>query len=135
MPGELPFELGVPGPIRDRLVQAVQDARKIATSALLAQYEAEGEPLPVAGERRVLVDSAERPVGEVVLTEVTVIRLGDADDRLAIDEGEGFTSATEWRAAHEAFWREYALPDLPRDFALDDDSKVVVERFRLTDAE
>lgn len=119
--------------MRDRLVRAVQRGEKVATSALLAEYEADGEPLPVAGERRVLVDSADRPVGVIVLSDVSVIRLGDADDRLAIDEGEGFTSAAQWRAAHESFWREYVLTDLPRDFVLDDDTKVVVERFRLAD--
>ena len=125
------FELGEPGPMREQLVQAVLMGQKTATSALLAQYEADHEPLPVVGEERVMIDSAGEPAGHIVLTDVFVIRLGEADDQLARDEGEGFRDAVEWRAAHEAFWRTFVLPELPDGLRLDDDTKVVVERFRL----
>ena len=43
--------------------------------------------------------------------------------RLALDEGEGFRSVAEWREAHEEFWRR----------TVDDDTQVVVERFRLVE--
>jgi uncharacterized protein YhfF len=131
VPEDATFELGAPGPLRDSLVSAVLRGEKVATSGLLAHYEADGEPLPVVGERRVLVDSVEQPVGEIVITEVAVIRLGDADHQLALEEGEGFRSVADWRAAHESFWHHYALPELPTDFLLDDNSRVVVVRFRL----
>jgi uncharacterized protein YhfF len=125
------FELGEPGPMRDRLVGAVLAGKKTATSSLLAQYEIDGEALPVVGDHRALIDSAGNAVGRIVLTEVSVIRLGDANDDLARDEGEGFRSASDWRLAHEAFWEDYVLPDLPDQLSLDDDTKVVVERFKL----
>src|SRR5205823_712878 len=53
------FELGAPGPMRDRLVAAVLSGRKTASSSLLADWQREGEPLAVAGQQRVVVDSAE----------------------------------------------------------------------------
>lgn len=53
-------DLGMPGPMRDRLVSAVLAGEKVATSSLLAQYEDEGEPLPMAGERRAMIGSSGR---------------------------------------------------------------------------
>jgi ASCH domain-containing protein len=91
MPEEV-LGLGEPGRRRDRLVAAVLSGEKTATSSLLAQNEVDSEPLPVAGEERVVTGSAGKAVGRIVLTDVAVIRLGDADDGLAHDEGEGFAS-------------------------------------------
>jgi uncharacterized protein YhfF len=67
MSGEQLFELGAPGPLRDRLVAAVLAGEKVATSSLRLQYDDEGEPLPTAGERRVLV--------EVVVERFRVVRV------------------------------------------------------------
>lgn len=52
---------------------------KVATCALLVQYEDEGEPLPRPGERRLMVDSSARPVATIEVRDVRVLRLGDAD--------------------------------------------------------
>jgi uncharacterized protein YhfF len=131
MSSEELFELGAPGPLRDRLVSAVLAGKKVATSSLRLQYDDEGEPLPTAGERRVLVDSSGAGVAVVELLEVRVIRLGDADHRLALDEWEGFRSVAEWRAAHETFWKDEVLPAARGGCTLDDDTEVVVERFRV----
>ncbi|MBV9804603.1 MAG: ASCH domain-containing protein [Solirubrobacterales bacterium] len=128
------FELGAPGPLRDRLVAAALAGEKIATSSLLAQYEDEGESLPMPGQHWAMVDSAGEEVAVVETLEVSVIRLGDADERLARDEGEGFRSVAEWREAHEGFWRREVLPELRRPPVLDDDTEVVVERFRVLGA-
>ena len=74
----------------------------------------------------------ERPVALIETIESRVVRLADVDDRHAIDEGEGYRNAVEFRVAHEAFWNGY-LDDLRRqvrpDFAIDDDTLVVLERF------
>jgi uncharacterized protein YhfF len=57
---ELPaFEFAFPGPLRDRLVAAVLDGSKTTTSGLLQDYEIDGEPLPVAGSRAAVIDSAD----------------------------------------------------------------------------
>jgi uncharacterized protein YhfF len=125
----LPFELGMPGPQRDRLIAQVLSGEKTATSSLLAQYH--DEPLPVAGVRQAMVNSDNVPVATVEILEVKLMRLGDADDQLAHDEGEGFADAAAWRDAHEHFWRTHIISDLPTPLTLDDDTQVVVERFRV----
>jgi uncharacterized protein YhfF len=122
-----------PGPERDRLVAAVLRGEKTATSSLLAEWLLDDQELPVAGERREVLDSEDNPVAVIETTAVDVIRLGDVDLNLAREEGEGFRSVAEWRDAHEGFWADEVIPRLPRSMAgsLSDDAKVVVVRFRL----
>ncbi|QES50893.1 RNA-binding protein [Streptomyces venezuelae] len=131
-----PYLLGFPGPLRDQLVEAVLTGRKTTTTGLLAGYEAEREPLPAAGERYALVDSAERPVAVLEITRVRVVRLAEVDLTHAQDEGEGYASVAEWRASHEDFWHgaesRAALGDPA--YAVDDDTRVVLERFRVVRA-
>jgi uncharacterized protein YhfF len=51
-----------------------------------------------------------------------------------VDEGEGFTTLTEWRVAHEAYWdSEEVRAGLPPGFRLDDATEVVLEGFRVVD--
>jgi uncharacterized protein YhfF len=128
------MDLGTPGPMRDALVASVLRGEKTPTSSLLAQYEDAGEPLPRLGCQE-LIDSEEQPVAWVEIVAVDVIRLGDVDLQLALDEGEGFESVAKWRAAHERFWAEEVRPGLrdPTALHLDDDTRVVVERFRLAE--
>jgi uncharacterized protein YhfF/isopentenyldiphosphate isomerase len=123
------FELAFPGPLRDRLVAAVLSGAKTATTGLLEDYSREGEPLPVAGERSVVVDSAGLPVAVVETTEVRVVPLGEVDLAYVRDEGEGDDSVASWRAAHERFWRSAASGPLP----VDDRTNVVAQRFRLVE--
>ncbi|MCX5408294.1 ASCH domain-containing protein [Streptomyces sp. NBC_00335] len=128
-----PIEFAFPGPLRDLLVAAVLSGAKTTTTGVLADYEAAGDPLPVAGEMMVIVDSAERPVGVLEVTDVQVLRLADVGLRHALDEGEGFTSVAEWRSGHEEFWHGPQMREAIGDphFTVDDDTPVVAERFRL----
>jgi uncharacterized protein YhfF len=128
------LELGTPGPMRDALVAAVLEGEKTATTSLLMQYEDSGEVLPDVGAMCVMVGSDQEPVAVVEIVDVEVIRLRDADVQLALDEGEGFRSVAEWRAAHERFWTDVVLPDLRNQGAtrVDDETRVVVERFRVS---
>ncbi|AZM88417.1 MULTISPECIES: ASCH domain-containing protein [Streptomyces] len=128
-----PFELGFPGELRDRLVAAVLSGAKTTTTALLEQYRAADEALPRPGERRALVDSDERPLAVVEVTDVRVLRLAEVDLRHALDEGEGYASVAEWRSAHEGFWHgEPSRAELGDPaFTVDDDTLVVTERFRV----
>ncbi|GAA0735682.1 ASCH domain-containing protein [Dactylosporangium roseum] len=136
MADDLPvFEFAFPGPLRDQLVAAVLDGSKTTTTGLLQDYEIDGEPLPVVGTRAAVVDSADRTVAVIELTEVRVLRLGDVDVDHARGEGEGHDSVAAWRAGHEDFWHG---PDyrgwLGRpDFTADDDTPAVLLRFRLVD--
>ena len=124
-----------PGRIRDELTALALAGRKTTTTGLLVEIELDGEGVPAPGDRQVLVDSDERPVAIIETVACPVIRLADVDDRHAIDEGEGYANAAEFRVAHERFWNGYldairtGLGDPA--FALTDDTLVVLERFRI----
>jgi uncharacterized protein YhfF len=64
-----------------------------------------------------------------------VLRLAEADVELARDEGEGFGTVGEWRSGHERFWNDEVLPTLANAEGrrVDDDTLIVVQRFRLVD--
>jgi uncharacterized protein YhfF len=123
---------GFPGPQRDRLVAAVLRGEKTATSSLRLEYQDEDE-LPRPGMRCVVVDSDERPVAVIQTNEVRVVRVGDVDERFAIDEGEGFRSVANWRAAHERFWSSDAYRKEVGAVTIDDDTLVVCECFTLVE--
>jgi uncharacterized protein YhfF len=126
-----------PGPLRDKLTGLALAGAKTATAGLLREYEADGSALPEVGERSLLVDSEEKPVALVETLDVRVVRLVDVDDRHAIDEGEGYANAAEFRVSHEQYWNGHLdklreqLGDA--EFALADDTFVVLERFRVVE--
>jgi uncharacterized protein YhfF len=127
------MEFAFPGPLRDLLVAATLDGTKTTTSGLVADFEHDGSPLPEAGLRQAVVDSAGNRVAVIETTAVRVVRLADVDLAHAVGEGEGYTSAAEWRAGHEQFWHS---PEMRRamddpEFTVDDDTLVVAVTFRL----
>jgi uncharacterized protein YhfF len=92
-----PMQLGHPRTeLRRQLVAAVLAGEKTATAGLLAEYEAEGEPLPDVGRRFLLLDYDDEPVAVVETVELRVVRAGEVDLSFARDEGEGFDSVEEW---------------------------------------
>lgn len=128
-------EFGFPGPLRDRLVAGILDGSKTSTTALLADYEVDGEPLPGPGDRSVVVDSAERPVAVIELTEIRVVTLGDVDLQHVIDEGEGDRTIEAWRAGHEEFWSSPGMLAALGDpgFGVNEQTLLVLERFVLVE--
>jgi uncharacterized protein YhfF len=122
------------GGLGDRLLRAVLDGEKTATSSLAVEYLS-GEPLPKVGERLELVDHDGRRCGMVETTRVRIIPLDQVGDDVAHDEGEGFADATAWRRAHEAFWKETAAVIRAEagdpGWSLRSAEPVVVEWFRL----
>lgn len=126
-------EFAFPGPLRDQLVAAILDGSKTSTTGLAVEYERDGEPLPEAGQRSVVVDSDDRPVAVIEVTGVRVVPLARVDLAHAVDEGEGYTSVAEWRAGHERFWHSAEMRAALDDpgFAVDDETQAVLERFRL----
>lgn len=129
-------EFGFPGALRDKLVAAILSGEKTATASLRAEYRPEGEDeLPRVGERAVVVDSDQRPVAVIETTELRVLPVREVDDPFARDEGEGFRSAADWREAHERFWGPTPEREAAGEpaWAIDDDTLVVAERFRLVE--
>lgn len=126
-----------PGQLRDELTVLALAGTKTTTASLLVEFEVEGATVAPPGTREILLDSDERPVAVVEIVESRVARLADVDDRHAIDEGEGYANAIEFRVAHERFWNGY-IDDLRASlgdsgFALDDETLVVLERFRIVE--
>ena len=128
-------EFGFPGPLRDRLVAAVLAGEKTSTTGLHEEYLREGTRVGAVGDRELVVDSDGRGVAVLETTEIEVKRMGDVDLAFAIDEGEGFESLEDWRAAHVRF---FTSPEMvahlgePR-VAIDDDTLVVCQRFRVVE--
>ncbi len=126
-----------PGRVRDWLTGLALAGTKTTTAGLLVEFELDGDTVPEPGERSALLDSGGRPVAVVETVACHVVRLADVDDQHAIDEGEGYANAAEFRDAHVRFWNGYI--DQIRDrlgdasFALTDDTQVVAERFRVVE--
>ena len=119
-----PMELGYARTdLRRRLVDAVLRGEKTATAGLRSDYGT-NDRLPEAGDRSLLLGWDDEPVGVVETAEVRFIRAGDVDLQFARDEGEGFDTVADWRAAHERFWAGQEITD---------DTLVVAERFRLVE--
>lgn len=133
---ELPVsEFAFPGPLRDRLVNAILDGRKVTTTSLVLEYEILSEPLPCEGQRSMVVDSINQPVCVIETVEVRVVPLGEVSIGHVKDEGEGHSTLSDWRAAHEAFWSSQQMIESlgGLTLSLDDATLVVLERFRVTE--
>jgi uncharacterized protein YhfF len=126
-------ELAFPGLLCDQVVAAILAGERTTTTALVADYEHENDPLPGTGLCQVVVDSAGRGVAVIETTAVRVIHLADVDLDHALGEGEGFTSVAQWRAGHEQFWHSAEIRQALGDpaFMVGDDTLVVVQEFRL----
>ena len=94
------FAFGLDAETADELAALVLAGRKRATTSLLAEYEAEGQPPPSAGDRSVILDGAGDPVCVIETTRVDVRRFDDVDAEFAWVEGEGDRSLGHWREVH-----------------------------------
>ena len=80
--------LGTPGASRDRLNELVLAGRKVATAGLYEiEYVGEDEPVETVGERLVLLDSAEAPIGLVEVTRVETYPFLEVPWEFAAAEG------------------------------------------------
>ena len=134
LPSELRVaEFAFPGPLRDQLVDAIVTGAKTTTTGLIADYQQAGDPLPIPGQREIVVDSEGQPVTVIQTVAVRVIRLADVDLAHALGEGEGYTSVAQWRAGHEEFWHSEQLREALADpeFTVNDDTQVVAVEFRV----
>jgi uncharacterized protein YhfF len=131
------FGFAEPGPLRDELTAALLSGAKTSTTSLLAEYQIDGSPMPVVGERWLVYDSEQRPVAIIETASWHLATIGTVDDAFAVDEGEGYRDANDWRDAHVRYWTRL-LEEIRRGlgdpaFDLTDDTPVVCERFRLVE--
>ena len=124
MSGHPPFGLAYPRTeLRRQLVAAVLAGEKTATSGLAGDWAAEGEAVPVAGDRFALEGFDEEPVAVIEVTEARVVPAADVDLQFARDEGEGFETVEDWRVAHERFFERPIGPE----------TEIVAIRFRVVE--
>lgn len=128
-------EFGFPGPMRDALVASILRGEKTSTTELHEEHRRKGTPVDEVGARALLVDSQGRGVAVIETTAVAIKPMGAVDLAFAIDEGEGFKTVGEWKAAHRAFFTcpemKAFLGDPP--FTVDDRTLVVCYRFRVVE--
>lgn len=126
-------EFAFPGPLRDTLVSAILSGSKTTTTSLVLEYQIEEEDLPSVGARQAVIDSSGVLVAVIETVAVEQVQLRHVPLRHAIDEGEGQRTVEQWRVDHEAFWHSREMRESLQDatFTVDDDTFVVLERFRL----
>lgn len=132
------LELVPPGPLRDTLVDAVVRGVKTATSRLAVLEELDGVRPEPPGTLMRLVDSTEGTAAIVSITEVQELALCEVDDEIARAEGDWLDDAVQWRHAHERYWSRF-VDEIRRrtgrpEWRLEDETRVVVRRFTVTDA-
>ncbi|WP_043641047.1 ASCH domain-containing protein [Nonomuraea candida] len=119
------LELGTPGRVRTELTDLTLSGAKRATAGLLPlDYEAEGEEVEHVGERLVLVDDSNSPVAQVEITRVELTPFAEVTWEFAEAEGEGYSSAEDWRETHRRYWAGAG-------YEVDDTTTVVCLWYRL----
>jgi len=100
---------------------------------LLVEYAVEDDPLPFVGGRQTVIDSSGTPVGVIETVQVEQVQLHRVPLAHAVDEGEGHDTVAQWRTDHERFWQGDEMREYLQDptFRVDDQTVVVLERFRL----
>ncbi|MCS4535681.1 ASCH domain-containing protein [Corynebacterium sp. HS2168-gen11] len=122
-------EFAFPGPLRDALVSAILNGTKTITSCLLSEYPSDDDPTEQIGGYETVVDSSDAIVCVIRTTDIRICRLADVDDAHAIAEGEGYTTAAQWRVEHEQFWNSDAYRNFYGALELHDDTLVVLQEF------
>ncbi len=112
----------------DELLALVTDGPKRATAELVAQYEADGDPVPSVGDHWVVADGAGVPTVVLRTTEIRRGPLTSVDDAFAWDEGEDDRTRDSWLREHRRYFRR-SCERLGLDPERVDDLEVVFERF------
>lgn len=97
-----------------KLVALICSGRKTATCSALRDFEAEGEPLPKAGNIEIVLNWDGSPAAVVRMVEVFQCAFEDVTEGFALAEGED-DSLAGWQAGHRAFFERNGgwSPDLP----------------------
>jgi uncharacterized protein YhfF len=114
--------------LADELLGLVLAGTKRATAGLVADFAADGEPLPRIGGHWVVCDGAGVPRCVLRSVDLRLGPLDSVDDAFAWDEGEGDRSRASWLEGHERYFRR---TQAARGEEWSDDLEVVFERFRV----
>lgn len=128
LPPEEPVvdHFGDSAPLADALLDLVLHGPKRATASLVADFVAEGEPLPRIGSHWVACDGSGTPRAVLRSTELRVGTIETVDDAFARDEGEDDRTRESWLREHRRYWTRVCAA---RGEELTDAHEVVFERF------
>lgn len=110
--------------VATELALLVRDGPKRATTSLLADWEEEGEPLPIPGAHSIVLDGAGEAVCIIRTTSVETRPFGAVDEAFAFDEGEGDRTLASWRQAHLSYFAAVGT-------IVTEDTIMVLERFEV----
>lgn len=98
LPEQVPdaWAFGATSEQADELLGLVLAGTKTGTASSLWDYEAEGEPLPTAGDLSILQDGRGEPRAVIRSTDVHVVPFRGVDAEHAHAEGEGDRSLAHW---------------------------------------
>jgi uncharacterized protein YhfF len=122
------FAFGDNQATQDELIELVLNGPKRATAALVLEFEAVGDPLPVVGCHSIVLDGSGRPRCVVRTTQVDIRPFAEVDAQFAWDEGEDDRTLASWRDGHRRYFTR-ACAKLGTAFT--EDMPVVLERFAL----
>ena len=122
------FHIGDSAESADAGAELIRSRAKTATSALLWEYEASGQPPPTPGALSVVQDGRGDPVCIVETLEVETRPFADVDAGFARDYGEWDGSLVTWR---ERCWDYYSARCRQLAQEPSRDMLLVCERFRV----
>lgn len=114
--------------LADELLDLVLSGEKRATSALVAEFAADGEQLPRVGSHWVVCDGRGTPRAILRSTELRLATYDTVDAEFAADEGEDDRTLESWRENHRRYWERTTAA---RGMTWSQDEEVVLERFRV----
>jgi len=112
--------------LADELIDLVLHGPKRATAGLVADFAADGEPLPRIGGHWIACDGAGTPRAVLRTRELRIGPIETVDDAFAYDEGEGDRSRESWLREHRRYFTRTCAA---RNETFTDAHEVVFERF------
>jgi uncharacterized protein YhfF len=114
--------------LADELIDLVLHGPKRATAGLVADFVAEGEPLPRIGAHWIACDGSGAPRAILRTTELRLGPIESVDDAFAWDEGEGDRSRDDWLRGHRRYFTRTCAA---RGDEFTEAHEVVFERFEV----
>jgi uncharacterized protein YhfF len=98
-------QLGDSAELADDLLGLVLSGRKRATATLVADFAADGQPLPRMGSHWVACDGAGAPRAVLRTVELRIGPLDSVDDAFAFEEGKDDRAWESWLREHTRYFR------------------------------
>jgi len=125
---QISYQIGADENDADEGSKLIVNGDKTATSALLWEFEDNGEPLPEIGYLCVIEDGKNKPVCVVKTTWVKTIPFGEVDASFAHDYSETSGTLEDW---YKVFGEYYSIQCESMGRKLTNNTPLVCERFQV----